>query len=298
MQVLLKFLGAIQRANFAGDLLESEYFNVCLLVKQGRLGDAKSALDLSVTSKQFPQAMQASNNDAESFVEWEQANQWLEDDRKSIQLALALQELDRSEVAIIACQECKTVVHDIEPVKTCGHIFHPLCLLKAVSAKIKEGVYPVTCPVRDCGVTVQLEDVKALPFNLVRDSQIFQQAYFFYQQNPELVVSCPTHYCSATAPVPVGRDLHCGSCKLSYCLRCRGPTHVGSSCEAKKPHLSSIDLDNMLAVAKMGMKLRACPNCKWWNPWVAYQMKITCSCGLVFCSHCGARGTCTCRAYR
>ena len=318
LKVLEKFMGLVGRAKRSQEVSEEEYLGLCMLVKEGRLGDAKSALEACrVASQQSirvampaqkPPVPQPREDITELVrkLEAEERRKEAEAKRKSEELAARLQLQYQREVEALAeqqaranlvCQKCKNYVVEAEGVRECGHIFHHKCLEESITARIREGVYPLPCPTSQCTAEVTLSDIANIKPSLRQWANVTMQGYQYFRVHPDTMISCPTAGCSHRIFFQGQADFYCPSCNNRYCLRCRSALHPGTICEMRKPYLTSSDFNKMFEFVKMGVPMKSCPTCMLWNVKPTNQQSLTCLCGVTFCTLCGMRGgrNCLCQ---
>jgi len=317
LPVLYKFMSLVCRAKKSREVGDEDYLSICGYVKEGRIGDAKGALEVcrvaSMNSiraampnerpKPLPVPIKAKEQDIAEVVrklELEENRKEAEAKRKSEELARQLQAQYQREVEAMAeeqaranmtCQKCRTYAQAPEVVQECGHVFHAKCLEERLSIRVREGVFPLACPSAQCRTEITFRDIRCIPTHLRQWFSQTQQGFQHFNIHPESMVTCPTTRCSYRLYFQGNTDFYCPSCSNRYCLRCRAALHPGRACEELKTYLTTPDLDRMFAFMKLGATFKACPSCTLWNLQLPGQTRMTCLCGTVFCTLCGIRGS-------
>lgn len=318
LSVLCKFMMLVGRARMNREVRDEDYLTICGMVKEGRIGDAKGALEVCqvasmnsiraamVPDKPAPIRPKLKDPDITEVVrklEADEQRKEAEAKRKSEELARQLQAQYQREVEALAeeqakanlvCQRCRVYAPSPEEIQDCGHIFHSRCLEERLSIRIREGVFPLTCPIVSCNGQLTFNEIRCVPINLRQWFSQTQQGHQYFSIHPESMITCPTAKCNYKLYFQGNKDFYCASCGNRYCLRCRGALHPNRTCEEMKSYLTVEDLNSMFGLISLGATFKACPNCTLWNLHLPGQTRLTCLCGTVFCTLCGIRGHCYC----
>lgn len=194
----------------------------------------------------------------------------------------------------MSCMKCRQrLVGDIASVKSCGHVFHPLCLAHSLADRIRDGVWPLSCPT--CPADIDLYEARALPKAFRDIATANASIYEHFIDNPRQTTWCPTLGCRASLLLNEEIECRCRRCHLAFCMQCRSPAHPSFSCQDVKPYLSATDLSSMLFYVRNGVVLKCCPFCHLWNLQPLNKNAMQCLCGHTFCSVCGKEPACGCK---
>lgn len=168
------------------------------------------------------------------------------------------------------------------------HSFCSHCIGLYAQSKIRDNVFPITCPGLRCRVVIQPESCRSIiPVNTFArweegsaESAIPNGEKFY----------CPYKRCSGLFI----HDRHeeivqciCPLCKKLFCAKCRVPWHTGRDCDkfqkVEKDREDELKL-KLLAEIK---KWKECPKCKSIVEKVDGCIHMTCRCKMEFCYVCG-----------
>ncbi|CAG9330144.1 unnamed protein product [Blepharisma stoltei] len=206
------------------------------------------------------------------------------------------EEQDRKKkLEALKCGICKEVIpeEEVNPLETCGHLHHKLCLVDYLENSIYEYKFPLVCPSQNCKVEVALADLKS---RLTRDQfKTYEENSFkhYIDQNSTDLCSCPNPNCRNMFILDTDQGYYqCPMCKREYCLICRCDYHKGYSCDQWGRNY----LNNQQEQYYPGLKLKACPHCRRWVEKEEKTNVMRCQCSYIFCFDCGAdTRTCMCK---
>lgn len=142
----------------------------------------------------------------------------------------------------------------------CGHQFCHSCLSQQLTSAVRNRIYPIVCPVEDCGQPFAVKDLCLLTAE-GRRGRVLQAAVEVYvQRNSTKFKFCPTPNCIVVYKVTTSATVYrCPECFKSTCTACHEEGHSGFTCEEfKNPDLT---LENWMATTRAGRNSRKCPSC-------------------------------------
>nr|XP_009777173.1 PREDICTED: probable E3 ubiquitin-protein ligase ARI9 [Nicotiana sylvestris] len=143
------------------------------------------------------------------------------------------------------------------------HSFCSHCIGLYVQSKIRDNIFPITCPGLRCGVVIQPESCRSIiPVNAfarweegstesaIPNSEKFYCPYkrcsgLFIHDNHEEVIECI-----------------CPLCKKLFCAKCRVPWHTGRDCDKFQIEEKNREDELKLKLLAENKKWKECPKCK------------------------------------
>ena len=182
--------------------------------------------------------------------------------------------------------------------KTCGHVFHILCIHEFVKNAVHSKKTTIKCPHEKCPYNLTMDDIEEVIDGI--DLQKYQQNQLemYIAENSDELSYCPTPGCNYVFIHDGESDFRCPKCNSHYCLDCRVNYHTGRTCieyKAEKVNNTFSKADAQFIEFVKGAKYKQCAKCKFWVERTDGCLHMTCKCGHEFCYKCGAKHkTCPC----
>ena len=115
------------------------------------------------------------------------------------------------------------------------------------------------------------------------------------QNDPEMHF-CPTPNCKVVfSAEECKKKFDCPECKKSYCIDCKSKWHEGMTCQENRISNTKLKEDAMFLEHAKTLKMKQCPDCKFWVERNEGCNHMTCRCKNQFCYICGMKwGTTKC----
>jgi hypothetical protein len=231
---------------------------------------------------------QHSENRKQQEMESMIAAQRLQDDFESEEIKIREEEEEKNKPECTICFD--TINYsDIIPL-TCGHIYHPYCILPYIKSKVEDKVFPITCPDPKCGIEFSDAELKIFCDRDLYDKMVEFQFKLFVEQNNDMFNQCPTADCPFIFQWDGDKEnqrFDCKICNKQYCIMCRVEWHEGMTCSEYRELNGYPPEDRLFYKFIKGTPFKQCPKCKFWVEKSEGCDHMTCRCKFQFCYICG-----------
>ncbi|GMI81348.1 hypothetical protein like AT3G53690 [Hibiscus trionum] len=175
-------------------------------------------------------------------------------------------------------------------IKGCSHSYCTDCTIKYVAFKLQDQITAISCPVENCGGSLEPEYCRNILPKEVFDrwgdalceAMVLGSKSFY----------CPFKDCSVLLIDDGGEDVkesECPNCRRLFCAQCKVAWHAGIECgEFQRLHKDEREKEDILLMNLAKKKKWArCPTCRFVVERTQGCRFMRCRCGAAFCYGCG-----------